>query len=111
MDGRNPFRTTLKPRLKPERLLAFTGESSFQGFLGGAGFRPSRVPRNMPGHSAELGFSARCFGWEGSATKMDYRKKGVPYSNLSTGGPSEALPSLHGDRPYTASHIQCGCVF
>ena len=28
--------TTLKPWLKPQRLLFFTGESSFQGFLGGA---------------------------------------------------------------------------
>ena len=28
------------------------------------------------------------FGWEGSPTKIDYRKKLVPtYSNLSTGGP------------------------
>ena len=43
MDGRNPFRTTLKPWLKPDRLLVFARESSFQGFLGGAGFRPSTV--------------------------------------------------------------------
>ena len=29
------------------------------------------------------------FGWEGSPTKIDYRKKGnYPYSNLCTGGPS-----------------------
>ena len=32
-------------------LLVFTGESSFQGFLGGAGFRPStvcdRIDRNL----------------------------------------------------------------
>ena len=27
-------------------------------------------------------------GWEGSPTKIDYRKKGYLYSNLSTGGPS-----------------------
>ena len=27
-------------------------------------------------------------GWEGSPTKIDYRKKRYPYSNLSTGGPS-----------------------
>ena len=26
------------------------------------------------------------FGWEGSPTKIDYRKKNGPYSNLSTGG-------------------------
>ena len=33
VDGRNPFRATLKPGL-----LVCTEESSFQGFLGGAGF-------------------------------------------------------------------------
>ena len=27
------------------------------------------------------------FGWEGSPTRTDYRKKGYPYSSLSTGGP------------------------
>ena len=27
------------------------------------------------------------FGWEGSPTKIDYRRKGYPYSNLCTGGP------------------------
>ena len=32
-----------KPWLKPQRLLVFTGESFFQGVLGGAGFRPSTV--------------------------------------------------------------------
>ena len=26
--------------------------------------------------------------WEGSPTKIDYRKSWYPYSNLSTGGPS-----------------------
>ena len=44
VDGRNPFRTTLKPWLKPARLLAFIGESPIQGFLGGAnGFCSSTV--------------------------------------------------------------------
>ena len=38
---KNPFRTTLNPWAK--YLLVFTGESSFQGFLGGAGFRPPTV--------------------------------------------------------------------
>ena len=28
---------------------------------------------------------------EGSPTKIDYRKKGYPYSNLSTGGPRFGL--------------------
>ena len=37
VDGRNPFRTTLKP------WLVFTRASSFQSFLDGAGFRPSTV--------------------------------------------------------------------
>ena len=42
VDGRNPFRTGL--RKKGNRCsLVFTGESSFQGFLGGAGFCPSTV--------------------------------------------------------------------
>ena len=27
------------------------------------------------------------FDWEGAPTKIDYRKKGYPYSNISTGGP------------------------
>ena len=40
---RNSFRTPLKPWLKPSRLLVFTEESSFQGVVGGAGFRPSAV--------------------------------------------------------------------
>ena len=39
----NPFRTTVqKPWLKPLSV-AFTRESSFQGFLGGATFRPSTL--------------------------------------------------------------------
>ena len=42
VNGRNPFRTTLKT-MGSHCLLVFTGESSFQGFLGGAGFRPSTV--------------------------------------------------------------------
>ena len=43
----------------------------------------------------QLGPPARClfvyplFGWEGSPAKIDYRKSGYPYSNLSTGGPSQ----------------------
>ena len=53
-------------------LLVFTGESSFQGCLGGAGFRPSTVgPPVVP-------FLTNFFGWEGSPTKIDYRKKLVP---------------------------------
>ena len=33
-------------------------------------------------------FTVTFFGWEGSPTKIDYRKKSwYPYSNLSTGGP------------------------
>ena len=32
------------------------------------------------------------FGWEGSPTKIDYRKKRYPYSNLSSGGPSLDFP-------------------
>ena len=33
---------------------------------------------------------------EGSPTKIDSRKKGHPYSNLSTGGPSlDVLPSFN----------------
>ena len=43
MEKRNPIPTTLKPWLKPKRLLVFAGESPFQGFLGGAGFCPSTV--------------------------------------------------------------------
>ena len=35
VDGRNPFRTMLKP-LETIRLLVLTGESSFYDFLGGA---------------------------------------------------------------------------
>ena len=31
--------------------------------------------------------SALTFFWEGSPTKVEDRKKGYPYSNLSTGGP------------------------
>ena len=46
------------------------------------------------------------FGWEGSPTEIDYRKKLVPtYSNLSTEGPSKQRP--HGivfePLPYTIS--------
>ena len=41
-DGRNPFRTTLET-MRNHCALVCTGESSFQGFLGGAGFRPSTV--------------------------------------------------------------------
>ena len=37
---------------------------------------------------------------EGSPTRIDYRKKGRPYSNLSTGGPSprpqDTTPSVEG---------------
>ena len=42
VDGRNPFRTSLKPM---ETIVCWylRRESSFQGFLGGAGFRPSTV--------------------------------------------------------------------
>ena len=43
VDGQNPFRTSLKPWLKPQRSLVFAGEASFKGFLGGAGFRASTV--------------------------------------------------------------------
>ena len=53
------------------------------GCLGGAGFRPSTVgPPVVP-------FLTPFFGWEGSPTKIDYRKKRYPYSNLSTGAPSK----------------------
>ena len=34
------------------------------------------------------------FGWEGSPTKIDYRKSWYPYCKLSTGGPS------HGCHPF-----------
>ena len=40
-DGGNPFRTT-QATMRRHWLLVFTGES-FQGFLGGAGFRPSTI--------------------------------------------------------------------
>ena len=40
-----------------------------------------------PTSSALLSF----FWGEGSPAKVDYRKKGYPYSNLSTGGPSIGL--------------------
>ena len=47
-----------------------------------ARFRPSTVgPPVVP-------LSHPFFCWEGSPTKIDYRKKGYPYSFLSTGGPS-----------------------
>ena len=39
----------------------------------------SRSPRIVP-------FYRFFFGWEGSPTKIDYRRKGTPY-NLYTGGP------------------------
>ena len=35
------------------------------------------------------------FWGEGSPTKIDYRKKGHPFSNLSTGGPSFAIRKGH----------------
>ena len=45
MDGPNPFRATQETR-KNQGVLVFTGgELSFQGFLGGAGPRPSTVGR------------------------------------------------------------------
>ena len=34
---------------------------------------------------------------EGSPTKIDYRKKGCPYSNLSTGGPRVCFPRKLGN--------------
>ena len=45
VDGQNPFRTTMKPY---HCLLAFSGESSFQGLLGCAGFSPSTVFIHKP---------------------------------------------------------------
>ena len=49
-----------------------------------------------------LGPPARCpfadpFLEEGSPTKIDYRKKGYPCSNLSTGGPSSFIQCRKGD--------------
>ena len=43
VDGRNPFQTTLKQTMGNGWLLVFSGEPSFQGILGGAGFRPSTL--------------------------------------------------------------------
>ena len=42
MDGRNHFRTALKPRLKP-RFVGNVRGIIIPGFLGGAGFRASTV--------------------------------------------------------------------
>ena len=39
--------------------------------------------------SPSSALSPTFFGWEGSPTKINYGKKGYPYSNLSTGGPSQ----------------------
>ena len=41
------------------------------------------------GPPARCPFSPKFCGREGSPTKIDCRKKGYPYSNLSTGGPSK----------------------
>ena len=43
-DGRNPFRTALKPWLKPLFVGICRGIIIPLDFLGGAGFRPSAVP-------------------------------------------------------------------
>ena len=43
VDGRNPLRTTLGNYGKPLFVGIYRGIESFQGFLRGAGFRPSTV--------------------------------------------------------------------
>ena len=47
------------------------------------------------------------FGWDASPTKIDYRKKGYPYSNLFTGGPSclRLLQKEHERTTILFSHI------
>ena len=68
-------------------------------------FSLSPSPLNPP---ARRNLSHPFFGWEGSPTKIDYRKKekiGHPYSKLSTGGPS---PSPVQWQPFFVAYL-LGC--
>ena len=67
--GRNPLCTTLKPG-NTMVCWYLQGEPSLQGFLDGAGLRPSTI-----GPPARCQLSRPFFGWEGSPTEIDCRKK------------------------------------